>query len=55
MMRKITIKIEGTIQVSANDGVDIQDIVDNIDIRLLGDDADLLDSWLDNHEVIDSK
>jgi len=56
-MRKITIKLEMQVVMRVNEGVEISDVVNelNYDVRDTTTAADILNTEITNYEVIDSK
>ena len=56
-MRKITVKLEMQVVMSVNTGVEISDVVNELDydIRDTTTAADILNTEITDYEVIDSK
>jgi len=56
-MRKIPIKLEMQVVMRVNEGVEISDVVNelNYDVRDTTTAADILNTEITNYEVIDSK
>jgi hypothetical protein len=55
-MRKVTIKLEMRIVMSVNEGVEISEVVDELDYQLNDTTtaADILDTEITGYEVVDS-
>jgi len=56
-MRKVTVKLEMRIVMSVNEGVEISEIVNELDYQVNDTTtaADILDIEITNYEVVDSK
>jgi len=54
-MRKVTIDITTRITVSVNDDTEISDVIDNFDVILDTDEADIVDVSVESYEVVDSR
>ena len=56
-MRKVTVKLEMQVVMRVNEGVEISDVVNELDydIRDTTTAADILDTEITSYEVIDSK
>ena len=56
-MRKVTVKLEMQVVMRVNEGVEISDVVNELDydIRDTTTTADILDTQITDYEVIDSK
>lgn len=56
-MRKVTVKLEMQVVMRVNEGVEISDVVNELDydVRNTTTAADILDTEITGYEVIDSK
>ncbi len=56
-MRKVTIKLEMRVVISVNDGIEIQQVVNELDYQINDTTtaADILDTEITDYEVLDSK
>lgn len=56
-MRKVTVKLEMQVVMRVNEGVEISDVVNELDydVRDTTTAADILDTEITSYEVIDSK
>ena len=56
-MRKVTIKLEMRITMSVDEGVEISEVVDELDYQVNDTTtaADILDTEITGYEVVDSK
>lgn len=56
-MRKVTIELEMRVVMSVDEGVDISDVVNELDYQIndTTSTADILDTEITDYEVIDSK
>ena len=56
-MRKVTVKLEMRLMMSVNEGVEISDIVNELDYQINDTTtaADILDTEITDFEVVDSK
>ncbi len=56
-MRKVTVKLEMRIVMSVNEGVEISEVVNELDYQVNDTTtaADVLDTEITNYEVVDSK
>lgn len=56
-MRKVKIKVESTITVLLDDGVDVIDFLDDVDFepKSSRSDGDIVGYEVDDYEVLDSK
>ena len=56
-MRKVTVKLEMRLMMSVNEGIEISDIVNELDYQINDTTtaADILDTEITDFEVVDSK
>jgi len=56
-MRKITVELKMKMMISVNDGVEVSEIIDELDYTIVDttSQADILDTEILDYEVIDSK
>ena len=56
-MRKVTLKLEMQVVMQVNEGVEISDVVNELDydIRDTTTTADILDTEITGYEIVDSK
>ena len=56
-MRKVTVQLEMRIMMSVDEGVEISDIIDELDYQVndTTSSADILDAEITDYEVVDSK
>ena len=56
-MRKVTLKLEMRVVMSVNEGIEISDVVDELDYHIhdTTTTADILDTEITDYEIIDSK
>ncbi|KKL46389.1 hypothetical protein LCGC14_2346020, partial [marine sediment metagenome] len=57
IMRKVTVKLEMRVVMSVDEGVEISDVVNELDYQIndTTSTADILDTEITDYEVIDSK
>ena len=56
-MRKVTVKIELEVVMSVNEGVEISEVIDELDCQITDTttDADVIGTIIIDHEILDSK
>ena len=56
-MRKVTVKLELEVVMSVNEGVEIAEVIQELDCQILDTttEADVIDVQIVDHEIIDSK
>lgn len=56
-MRKVTVEVKVKLIINMDEGVDVQDVVNELEYDFTSglDSADILDTEILDHEVVDSK